>query len=510
MSAVLAILAVAPLRWASAQPSWCLDEPTENPALLLVQVAAQGRTVAKTASPSLRRAVNGNNVDDLKCSPLQNHGSYFSVELQVGTPSGSEPQQKFDVVADSGSDAVIIASCICSQEGECSIHDRCFQGTNKSSTFLLPSGQVPIISMEFGSGTIEAAVTTDVVKVGGTAATMEESLLLMVDRRLDIQGTFEGILGLGQLQSEFQGDSQKIAGFLREASIDTFSLCFNGDTAGALRLDTKRQKKPMPSVGTMHWGLDFRGVSVGDEESELVICDPAKTPYGQETACGAIPDSGTTVMLGPEQHILSMFTSLCEQWPRCVQTAKNRPEPKAEVFQELLHYCGEWMEPDGTGLDELPSLFFHFAGANGENPQTIEFGGWAYIFESDGGEAEMHRTSLLKGAAASKSHTWKAKSGSAVCIPAFGTSEYTTSQNGAVWVIGTPLFYEYTVHFDLNPGNNKNPTIAFEKGVCSECGQSASLMSEGSVAAHGTHPKRIAKRLRNPPRIPKRDTSRPL
>merc|ERR1719238_1888078 len=67
------------------------------------------------------------------CAPLANKGSHFTVDIQVGTPG-----QTFSVVADTGSDAVIVPSCICKESGSCSKDDRCFRGTNKSSTFKMP------------------------------------------------------------------------------------------------------------------------------------------------------------------------------------------------------------------------------------------------------------------------------------------------------------------------------------------------------------------------------------
>ena len=42
------------------------------------------------------------------CAALKNKGVYFTARLCVGTPS-----QCFDVVADTGSDNVIITSCVC-------------------------------------------------------------------------------------------------------------------------------------------------------------------------------------------------------------------------------------------------------------------------------------------------------------------------------------------------------------------------------------------------------------
>merc|ERR1719421_1428281 len=137
------------------------------------------------------------------CAPLANKGSHFTVDIQVGTPG-----QTFSVVADTGSDAVIVPSCICKESGSCSRSDRCFRGTNKSSTFKMPElngtgtigpkTKLPMVKMVFGSGQVEAVIASDVVTVGQLHPTMKRGVLLMVDKALKIHGSFEGILGLGQ------------------------------------------------------------------------------------------------------------------------------------------------------------------------------------------------------------------------------------------------------------------------------------------------------------------------
>ena len=34
-----------------------------------------------------------------------------------------------------------------------------------------------------------------------------------------------------------------------------------------------------------------------------------------------------------------------------------------------------------------------------------------------------------------------------ICMPFFGEYDYETVQNGPIWIMGTPLFYEYEVHY---------------------------------------------------------------
>merc|ERR1719174_1097822 len=128
-----------------------------------------------------------------RCAKLASHGTYYTVDLQVGTPG-----QTFAVVADTGSDAVIVPSCVCTESGSCNKKDRCFRGTNKSTTFSIMGlnkttgdhPKLPVINMFFGSGEIRAIVASDMVNVGGMKATMRNSVMLMVDQALRISGVF--------------------------------------------------------------------------------------------------------------------------------------------------------------------------------------------------------------------------------------------------------------------------------------------------------------------------------
>ena len=38
-----------------------------------------------------------------------------------------------------------------------------------------------------------------------------------------------------------------------------------------------------------------------------------------ETACSVIPDSGTTMITGPQDQLMELYETLCMAWPRCVK-----------------------------------------------------------------------------------------------------------------------------------------------------------------------------------------------
>eukprot|EP00933_Yihiella_yeosuensis_P006253 TRINITY_DN110957_c0_g1_i1.p1 TRINITY_DN110957_c0_g1~~TRINITY_DN110957_c0_g1_i1.p1 ORF type:complete len:640 (+),score=124.51 TRINITY_DN110957_c0_g1_i1:71-1921(+) len=278
------------------------------------------------------------------CSPLKNHGTFSSINVKVGTPP-----QNFDLVADTGSDNVIVQSCICKKGGYCpEEYGKCFTGTDQSSTFFLPGqnakhpvqSKVPVVQMTFGSGTIAAIIASDQVAVGKESAYMNSSLLLMVRQALTIQGQFEGILGLGRPHkpviqasnvSEKEDESglvpkpavPKIQSFLEAANVDRFSMCFNYNTEGVLALNTPNREDWLGSVGQLHWGLDFRGISVGGRTVPVSFCTPEEKAEGADTACGIIPDSGTTQIMGPKVQIAKLFDDLCRKWKRCNDTHKK-------------------------------------------------------------------------------------------------------------------------------------------------------------------------------------------
>jgi hypothetical protein len=550
------------------------------------------------------------------CAALASHGTYYTVDLQVGTPG-----QTFSVVADTGSDAVIVPSCVCTEGGACNPKDRCFRGTNKSMTFSIAGlnkttmaqkhhPKLPVVNMFFGSGEIRAIVASDVVNVGGVKSLMKNSVMLMVDQALRINGVFEGILGLGppkgnhtdfrllhkagpadEIQQShghghghfpththhiplghhspfgsmkthsvssdgtihtpsggLQGALQKILndamdssvgnieeavgdivqhhpsaleqlsvdkedywpfgipkpkknekfqpmGFDYASKVTRFSMCFNDmGKAGALHLGHESVENSLLSVGHEHWGLDFQGVSVGDSDVEKApakFCTATEKKEGAKTACGAIPDSGTTLFMGPMDHIHKLFGDLCDRWDRCKTAVDQGLEnEKMMIFRMLLHECSSWVAKKGeknSTLHELPDLHFHLAGQDGKK-QTISMTGDDYIIETMEDEVEMVTRNIFGMPIRIPKKTGKMKR---VCAPAFSVMEMNTKDNGQVWILGAPLFYKYTVSYD---NDAKKPSIAFNKHKSCGCPtekKPGSLVSsdieEGSMGMRELH-----------------------
>jgi hypothetical protein len=213
-------------------------------------------------------------------------------------------------------------------------------------------------------------------------------------------------------------------------------------------------------------------------------------------------------MMGPKEHIEKLFSSLCEKWPRCkagMLVFKNMTG--ADVFQELLHTCSSWKNDD-TDLSEIPSIFFQ-VGEPG-SLQTVEITPWAYVIETVEFKYKEYFKHLLGMMAMSKAAG--VEETEKVCVPAFGVMEYTTQLNGPVWILGTSLFYEYTISYDLQA----NTLAIGSKQDCAQCSESSSLLTGKRRARTGSQkvPSGNAQRRRRtllvPPRVAFYNTSLPL
>jgi len=550
------------------------------------------------------------------CADLTNRGTHSTVDVEVGTPG-----QVFSVVADTGSNSLIVPSCTCNENNRCETENRCFRGTNASSTFLISGGEQPLVmTLSFGSGDIQAALASDVASVDGLKVTMNHSLLLMIDQALSFGGPFEGILGLGlpQRQSMLRvaeqsedgsaetatgginiGDIvQRIIGamaggddsgggidwdaasgasssssasfldgrkatyhpsdpkatkpvekqvkhdkelevpapqaFLERAGIGHFSMCFNDQGVnGTLRMGGTQKEDALGSIGEFHWGLDFRGITVGDRQVPVKMCSLENMTEGQETPCGAIPDSGTTAIMGPKDQLSLLMDSICDQWERCsknhslfVEAQESAHQAvmktlnydpfgidqveitKSMVLQLLLQDCGAWLTEE-EGVNELPTLSFKVVGANGQE-KTLDLTGWAYVIEMEQDILEQVYADIpgfgkIPVGANSTGRTEK------TCSLSVGDMGYSTQKNGPVWILGTPFFYEFSVGYDLK---SKPPSISFtsvKEEPCGTCNPVASLLTHsGKQHEGGKHSVARPRQVDGPWRMPHIDVSKPL
>lgn len=585
--------------------------------LAQVQVSLCGTAPVQRHRHTSFLASHGAPAVEPACAALANKGTHFTVDLEVGTPG-----QKFSVVADTGSNALIVPDCVCNAMGYCDKKGRCFRGTNRSSTFALskqPSGAPIGIMITFGSGTIQAVIANETVRIGSLAVEMTDGILLMTQHALRFPGPFEGILGLGvpqpkeshvlhkdkktsQARRSGGGGSQgsgnpavdsivgdimkrifgngargyqnsgtpeqpmyigvelesgsldqgaparhkaptyggpesdyvaphQPAGFLEQANVPRFSMCFNDGADGVLRMGTAvDEKHALETVGKMHWAVDFRGVTIGHTSAQLdlKICSPANMTKGQKTPCGAIPDSGTTNIMLPQDHLSLVLEAICDGWTRCRDNHTALVEaavaakaeavriygwdpfgiassPKSEVLELLLADCDAWLnESETSGLAELPPVHLHVAGKNGKK-NTLALTSRAYITMAE--REEMHYVyKELEGIGKIPVGMNKTGVKKMICTPAFSPMDYLTQENGPVWIVGTPLFYEFVVGFDMTASP---PAVSFthqSQMPCGSCDKKAGLVSTSSGSRSASWPRQVD----GPDRLPSIDLSEPL
>jgi len=227
------------------------------------------------------------------------------------------------------------------------------------------------------------------------------------------------------------------------------------------------------------------------------LCDPSSMGPQQDTPCGAIPDSGTTSIMGPPIGILKLFAKICDAWPRCVRTTKRvkvlkRINPfvairfKAIFFMRLIKTCEKF------DLKELPKIKFQLTGATDGEVQMVELAGWHYIMETTFtgyNFALQHLTEILpKKERASLLQASSETSAKRICTPAFGHMPMRTVKNGDVWIMGTPLFYAYSVHYNMKAkGRPSMSFVSNSKTPCGSCESGADLMADDS--AENGHPR---------------------
>lgn len=455
-------------------------------------------------------AYGKNLVSTENCQAMENHGAYFSIQVRVGSPS-----QPFDVVADTGSSAFVVPDCTCDTVKGCSKEDKCFKKKNSASFFLetpIHAGDKtsPEMTLGYGSGKIQCIVGSDHVHIAGSHAFMDKSVYLMVSRsELQVAGPFEGILGMGLPEAPGL-NSTGPAPFLKQAKVDRYSLCFNEKEAGALRMDIPPLENPMGNIGTVHWGLELQGMSVGDTSTtsgQVLFCDPSTKGAEMDTACGGIPDSGTTLMLGPAEHIIKLYEAICNQWPRCSDVAFTSDmiggdtRRKSMAFHDLLSACHTWVNASSTAEDvlaELPPVRIHLAGANSEK-RVVEISPLSYVILTEEPQIRNQKKHIFGGAVVENNGSESTTE--LRCTAAFAPQDYVTEKNGPVWILGAPLFFDNVVSYDLS----QNPVaLAINPGTCHTCGT--------SLLAESQRGRQRQRNLRHVPkfRYPSIDVTKPL
>jgi hypothetical protein len=493
---IAAPIAAMLIRCTSSEKSSCTSRRYEDDAVSLMQIQHSA-----SKRMSLADEMQGNT-----CSNLYSQGGYFTVPVGIGSPA-----QTFNLIVDTGSDALIVPDCRCVEAGYCSPLSRCF-APEDSESFALDQkkdqnnkSHVLGASMDYGGGELQALIGSDHVNLAGMQAKL--TVFLMEDRRsLHSQGDFEGILGLGLSHKHSLTKAVELPSFMAKASeVKSYTLCFNpGPGKGVLRTSPEPLPNPMGNIGEVHWALGLEGMSVGRRSNPIVLCDPTKKPDGQKTACGAIPDSGTTLMMGPSDHIHALYASLCDEWPRCKKglSSAAAERTKSKAFYSLLSNCEAWMTED-NGVAEVPSVHIHLSGAQGTK-QTVELPAWSYVAQSSQDIHNIVSQNLFDRSEVSQNNGTDGTK--KVCTASFGPQDQISPENGPIWILGAPAFYAARVGFSVH--GKQGPEISFVEGPCGACSESSLLSTDG--LEQGASAKRSLRQLHGPIQRLSVDASRPL
>lgn len=119
---------------------------------------------------------------------------------------------------------------------------------------------------------------------------------------------------------------------------------------------------------------------------------------------------------------------ICGAWPMCADQAEKDPSmPNFQKLQVILQDCETWI--DQTGLESLPTLTFHVAGALGAQ-QELKLPPEAWVLDVLEEEVHYIRKHVM-GVVPTRVPQVTGKKRK-VCAPAFGEQEYNSSRNGPV------------------------------------------------------------------------------
>lgn len=510
--------------------------------------------------PVLRRGdkdiVHSNS--EFSCATLTHHGAFSTVDVAVGTPA-----QVFRVVADTGSDSVIIPSCVCQDLNNCHAGDRCFTGTGHSSSFRIEDGPAgpPAAVLTFGSGPIKVAVASDLVRVGKVEQDMKDGVLLMVDQELDFGGSFEGILGLGlptnawpasevvaevastQIQYALMsnqtsdiGDSAKdslsLAGVNVEAkhiSRHNLSIGFESAAEKEANQGTYEETGFLESAGVSRFSMCFNEGSAGGAlrlnppVAERTLGNVGHDHWAVDFRGVSIGESTGRVNFCGVEGMKPGQETPCAGIPDSGTTAIMGPQGHIDLLFESL--CDGWdrCKQNYTEMRETSSttsavaskaemfqFLLHNCAAWMEDVDTginelppINFG----LRGSDGTEQEV------KMPAWSYVTTTLVPGGGQICEPVFSAMDYNTEKNGPVWIFGSPFFFTHEVGYDLQTSPPGISFTSIQESSCGSCddGSTASLVSGSAGTVSSVEQRHRRPRMQaGPRRSSSIDTSKPL
>ncbi|XP_047375093.1 pepsin A-5-like [Sciurus carolinensis] len=217
----------------------------------------------------------------------------------VGIVSIGTPPQDFKVVLDTGSADLWVPSTYCSS-GACTNH-RSFDPL-RSSTFLVSGRPIHLV---YGSGALSGFLAYDTVRIGGLVdAAQAFGLSLQEPGDFLKYAVFDGILGLGYPSLALPGTTPVFDNLWKQGLIAqnlfAFYLSSKDEKGSVLMLGGvdpsyySGELHWVPVSRPTYWQLAMDSISMN---GKVVACDGG---------CQAIMDTGTSLLNGPPNYILSI------------------------------------------------------------------------------------------------------------------------------------------------------------------------------------------------------------
>lgn len=263
-----------------------------------------------------------------------------------------------------------------------------------------------IVQHVFGSGPCLSEKGYEQLVVGPMhAANMTFYEIVQHEIPVFEQASFTAIVGLGD------GPSDEDKSLLQKFNVNEFSICLERESGkpgwlswgGDLTPAMRKQAIALPVVGEHHWAVHMTGLGFG--EGTVTCAD----------GCGAILDSGTSLIAAPTQALMAL----------------------SMVLPPIHEDC--------SNINELPDLVFMLDGNELVLPPE------AYVLRIQGTlvEAQSIWDILYFKPKVTKMNQ---------CMPAFMQIDHTT-QLGPLWILGMPFFRFYHSSFHIDPNERAKRTI---------------------------------------------------
>merc|ERR1711871_1830678 len=274
---------------------------------------------------------NDGDENDLHEAVLADRGNmqYFG-EVNIGTPA-----KPFRVVFDTGSFILWVPDVACDGFA-CATHQKfAIHDSHTGKVLDVKKDLVKLSYIKYGTGSMVGVKASDTVKVGNLAVPKAGVLVATIENGAVFRvSPFDGVLGFSRRDKTVKNkngevvhfnflNAAKKAGVVKSATI-SFMLGSKGTTAGnGVAVIGGVDKRLYQGKLTFHpvmrrvmgnWALKLKHLRVGD----------SKVNHCGEKGCLAIIDTGTSLMVGPDQVVKGLMKQMNVQ-PDCsnIETAPD-------------------------------------------------------------------------------------------------------------------------------------------------------------------------------------------